>query len=818
MLKSSLNTSVSWIFKQPFYYCIKVFGLAIGIMCLVLLIAYVRYIDSYDAHMDNRENTYRVVSQFVSVETGQIIRPEIGSNAWLEAIRKEYAGQYVNLVSSAKRTGALSREEFSFDQEFYIAEPGIVDVFNLQFIAGSPASALEGPNKIILSESAAVKYFPDEPQILGKPLLLNGAHTLEVTGIFQDIPKNSNFPVNAVISYGSVDAVLGPNFLRNSNWVVYDGLRMFMTFKDKPTAEFVASDLEDLPMRRAPEQNLDAIKRAQLTLGLQPVSAVYLDPLTGNFNGDDLTRRNTYIGIWLLGLLVIASACVNHTSLTLAQLRLRIKEVGVRIALGATRLDLIAQFLFESFLVSIPALLIALAFVIAFLPVFSSIVSVPMETGEVISAGLWGYISLAIVTICLLASVAPVLFWKLSGVRAFLSKEKAQRNRGAIAFVQFAITTVCALVVLGVYLQIDFLKDVDVGLNPENVVIMDTRYSEGQGTPINFQAMKNEMLQIPGVASYTSASVMPPNIGNYTRWERRIDGGESVDVVVSHIVVDPDFLSTFEIPLIAGRNFSAERSAELLDQDSTDGEFGILLTENGARRFGIASPAEAIGQRFTAALDRENARTYVVIGVIKDFQFYPSENEAYSIDILQGTTDPLRSIALRLNENDERITNQVAAVWRKFVPGVPLNLTFVEEVISRDIKAKTEGFVRAAAMAATVFLATALFGMYAQASYVCEESTKSIAVRKILGSSVLGILGNLLKRFLMPVVCSFTVAIPLGFYGITSFYESFQATVGYPVWWYACCLLVLVAVALAAVLPQSYRAVTRPPVTFLRYE
>jgi putative ABC transport system permease protein len=283
-------------------------------------------------------------------------------------------------------------------------------------------------------------------------------------------------------------------------------------------------------------------------------------------------------------------------------------------------------------------------------------------------------------------------------------------------------------------------------------------------------------------------------------------------------VADPEFLPTYQIELLAGRNFSAEFPADLLSRDASASTFGILMTESGIERFGIASPSEAIGQVFRSSID-QNDRTYVVIGVVRDFKFVPSESVGRSVAIIQGTIEPQRTIILRLQENYSAATiGAIEDTWKKFLPATPLDVTYMEEVVRGDVREKTEGLALAALAAAVIFLSTAVFGIYAQASAICEQYAKAIAIRKILGGSVIAIVCSLITQFLLPVVLSFLLAIPLAVYAIDKFYSSFQATAGYPLVWYACCLLGTIALAATTVFSNSYRVAIRHPINSLRYE
>lgn len=217
-------------------------------------------------------------------------------------------------------------------------------------------------------------------------------------------------------------------------------------------------------------------------------------------------------------------------------------------------------------------------------------------------------------------------------------------------------------------------------------------------------------------------------------------------------------------------------------------------------------------------MDADN-RTYVVIGVVKDFLFSPMESDVRSVAILQGSTEPLRNITLRVSGSyDASTIDKVKSVWTRHLPEVPFNIVFLEDLIDAEIGDRTESLSLAVSMASIVFFCTAIIGIYAQASFVCDRNAKSIAIRKVLGSSMQSILSMLLIRFTLPIFCSFVLALPVAIYFIRVFYSSFQETPGFPVHLYFVCLSGIVLIALMTIFTHCKRAAARHPIRTLRYE
>ncbi|MGV3592514.1 MAG: ABC transporter permease [Gammaproteobacteria bacterium] len=822
MFLTNFRVAISWAMKQPLYYALKVLGLALGIMAVALLVSYVDFVAQYDAHIPARDRIYRLTGEYISRENGDRVRYHFGSNAWVEPFKQEYAGEFTSAGVVVERNGVLAYETTVHDQDFYFADPNIIPLFGLTLVEGDAADALIGPNKILLSESAAVKYFGTAEGAVGKTLTLDQAHYLAVSGVFQDLPRQTNFPMEALVSFDTTERVLGEAVRRNSLWIMFNRYTMFVRFDDPAKAQAVNADLPAFAYRRSPEQDLPILERNKFTLRLQPLSEVYLDPLTGNTSGDDFTRRNTYVGIWILSLLIILGACVNFISLTIGQLQLRLKELGVRTSFGASKSSLVIQLVAESLIVSGPAVLLSLNLLYALVPAFAAVVAVPMMIDDVLTFDVWGWVALLVLLVCAFVSAAPVLLSSQDTVKGLALKRHTARLSwragSAVVFFQFALSTLAALIVLGIFLQVSLLRNIGTGFDPRNLVSTDTRYEGANADASGFEALKTELGQLADVEALAALSVIPPNTGSFTNWIRMGDG-EPLQHTMSHIRVSPDFLSTWRIAVIAGRNFSLDYPSELITNEVTAGQtFGILLTRSAVRRFGFASPEDAVGQPFKYSMDTIDLN-YTVIGVVEDFRFSPMESDVESIAVLLGTVEPLRNITLRLREGyDTAAIDDINAVWSRHIPGVPFNISFMEDVIGEEIAGRTQSLALAASMATIVFFCTAIIGIYAQAAFVCDRNAKSIAIRKVFGSSKGSILRLLLAQFSAPVVASFALALPTALYFIREFYSSFQQTPGYPVWLYVLCLGGIVSIALVTVLAHCQRAASRHPIHTLRYE
>jgi putative ABC transport system permease protein len=390
------------------------------------------------------------------------------------------------------------------------------------------------------------------------------------------------------------------------------------------------------------------------------------------------------------------------------------------------------------------------------------------------------------------------------------------RAASSVIFLQFALSTVSALMVLGIYLQVSLLRHVDSGLDTGELVVSDARFS-GPANAAGFEALKQELASLPEVEAISIQNVNPPSTGGYSTWISAVAGEPGTPM--SSITVAPEFLATWNVPLVAGRNFSREFPSELVVANAEPGRnFGILMTRSATRRLGYASPEDVLGEQFRYGLDRDG-RTYTVIGVVEDFRFSPIVSDTRTVAVLLGSVEPMRSFALRLRKGaGQEAVDAIRTVWNRHIPGVPFNLRFMDDVINAEINAKTQSLALAASLATLVFFCTAIIGIYAQAAFVCDRNAKSIAIRKVFGSSRSSILRLLLAQFSAPVVASFALALPTALYFIREFYSSFQQTPGFPVWLYVACLGGVVAIALVTVFAHCQRAAARHPIHTLRYE
>ncbi|MGM0632088.1 MAG: ABC transporter permease [Pseudomonadota bacterium] len=825
MFGSYLQVAFNWILRQPFYYVVKVLSLAIGVGCGALFFAHYQYILGFDRHIDNFDNTYRVLTAFTSPETGERVRPYYNSGAIVDPVRNEYRDQLLYMGSLLRRTEMFTRGEQNIVQEFMLAEPDIPRIFDLDYVAGDPRTALDGPGRMAISETAARRHF-GSVQAVGQTVTVRDDFSLEVSGVFRDLPETANMQFEVLVSEETGPRLYGEDFMSDRRWSVYTGYLVYASFEDQRQAQSVIDDLETFVERRAPEQQMVRLQEVQLGISLQPLSEIYLNPLNGGFNGMDYTRRNTFLGLLGFAVLVVLAGFINYISLTLAQARLRRREMGVRLAFGATRRQIVGQYAIESLLVSIPALLLAIAFLYFIIPVFSAVTDSGLTVVDAVSPGVLTVMAVAIVVVCAVSCIAPVAFLRSAYIAGILSGSDQrstlrQHSGAAIVFGQFAFSTLLCLVVLGIYLQIEYLEELEMGLEPDNLLILDNNYSSRDPDAFSYQGLYNELLALPGVASIGPSSLAPPRTGNFTGWAHSAGDGVT-EVDVSHAFIGPGFLEAYGIELLAGRDFSQEFPGDFHERDINGRQdMGILLTERAVRRFGLPSPQEAVGTQFRSVFNPDDTNTYRVIGVIENFRYNVAESPIRSLALLRGSAQPQRNFGIRLDPaaaDIERTVQQIDAIWSRHVPELPPDHQFMDQIMAEQIAEMSEDLSMTALIAAAVSFTIAVFGIYAQASYVCERRAREISIRRVLGGSVPSILLLLVRSFIVPVVLSFVVAVPLAWYLLQRYYASFPETVGFPLQWYIPALVLIIVLASATVLSQCYRLAMRNPIHAIKYE
>ena len=792
MLKSYLITAYRNALKNKLYAGINVLGLAIGITCCLFITLYVQHERSYDQFHEKKDRIFKVYRT-----TDRDGYGEIGptSAPYAEGLRNDFPEEVEATVRVMPRSGLITHGEKAFtgDNITFVGRD-FLRVFTFPLIQGNPATALNEPSSIVLTAEMARKYFGDEDPI-GQTLEYEYEYPMVVTGVLAPVPENSHLEIDFLASVHLFEQEEWFTGWWNNNLMTYVLLKegaeeaavesQFPAFMDK----YLGADFERLGLR--------------LGLTLMPLTDIYF---ASDTKFDAWTKHGnasmTYIFL-AVALFILLIACINFMNLATARAARRATEVGVRKALGANRRDLIYQFFGESFLTTFIAVLLTIVLMTTLLPLFNQFAEIDLTLpldNFVFPLLLLG----VVVVVGLLAGSYPALFLSafvpvkaLKGGSQIGAKGKYLR-KGLVVF-QFVISIVLMVAVLVVNQQMDFVQDQRLGFDKEQVMLLEIDSDELYNKRENF---KNRLRQDPRIAHVSMASGEPG--GFHDMYSFSVEGKEK-EVIMNTVFTDTEYLSSVGLTLVTGRNFSPQRSTDTLE--------AIILNETAIRSLNW-SPEEALGKEITNPFSDSIPRR--VIGVVEDYHFASLHNKIDPLAIMMGTD--YRVIAIKMTTGPVApVVDLVSEAWSAVVSQHPFAFTFLDESYDQLYRAEQrQGQIFTLFASIAVFIAC--LGLFGLVTFVAEQRTKEIGVRKVLGASVLQLVQLLTKDFAVLVLVALLIATPLAYYVMEQWLADFAYRVPIQPLVFVIAGASALLIALLTVSWQSARAALANPVDALRSE
>lgn len=806
MIKNYLKITLRNLANQQLYTFLNILGLSIGIASCLLILLYVHHELSYDTFHERAERIYRVglngkiADQEVFTTN---TTPPLAFTAVEEFPEVENATRlYTHWGDQVVRYG----ETVISEEDVLMADSTFFEVFSFPLLAGDAVTALVDPTSVVIPEDVAYKYFGDEPP-LGKTLLLGSDKTPHtVTGVLEKLPDNSHFHFSMLRSMSAVE------YSRSEGWF-NNSFQTYLLLYEGASAESLEAKLPGLVEKYVgPEVkqflgvSLDEFfgQGNQYGYFLQPLLNIHLysdleDELEPN--GDI-----TYIYIFAaIGFFILLLACINFMNLATARSANRAKEVGVRKTLGSLRTHLIRQFISESLLLSFIATLLALVAAWLLLSPFNNLAG--KEISSILFTKPWFILSLLglMMLVGLLAGSYPAFY--LSSFRPaevlkgkLKSGMKSSGVRNGLVVFQFFVSITLIICTLLVYQQLEYTRTKNLGFEKENVIIIDGvwRLSEGQQT-----TLRQELAEQSSVINASISNNVPPGVNNTTIFRKKAD---EQDILISTYNVDYEHLPAMQIELLEGRNFS---------RDFPTDTAAVLLNEAAVREFGFDDPlSEEIryfgGGEYGTYLDLK------IVGVFKDFNFETLRNN-------------IRPLALMLTSRGGKISVRTAAgdpsstlatienLWEKHAPDQPFQYSFLDEDFDALFRAERR-LGQVFLVFTSLAILVACLGLLGLASFMAEQRTKEIGIRKVLGASVASVVMLMSKDFTKLVLVSFVLAIPLAYFIMHSWLKgfAFSISIGPSIFILAGAAALLVA--WLTVSWQSIKAASADPVKSLRSE
>jgi putative ABC transport system permease protein len=704
----------------------------------------------------------------------------------------------------------ITYEEDSYmEKKFLLADSNFFEFFSFKLLQGDPHSVLSGPNKIVLTESAARKIFSYSGEGDNTPIgkLVNlgtGEWPVTVTGIVKDPPGNSHFHFNMILSMESWDESRNPMWISN-NLLSYVKLEEGIAWKS------VEAKLPDMVRKHVGPQ-------VQMALGIDLDEffaqggkyGYYLQPLL------DIHLRSTLDGelepggnintLYLLTVIVLALilvACVNFMNLSTARYTRRAKEVGVRKALGGTRKFVMLQFLGESVLMCFISTLAALMILFLVIPQFNSVSGKMLIITQLFSPQYIGLMVLLALIIGIMAGSYPAFYLSsfkplevLSG-KISAGLKSAGIRKGLVVF-QFTISIGLITSTLLIYKQLVFLQNQDLGFDKENVLVVNN--ADALGT--QKKAFKDQIQNISGVVGSSVSTMAPPNVV----WSDVFHPikENSSDNAFHYFFADEDYAEVMNIELVAGRFFSEDYPS-----DST----AIVINEAAARLIGWEN---AVGEKMRTYRNQDGSDVRHIVGVVKDYNFQSLKDEITSLVIFNGSQGKLLSIKLAPGKILSQV-DLIESTWKELVPGVPFEFSFIDD--SFDAAFRQEQRLGKIFMIFTgLAILVACLGLFGLATFTSEQRAKEIGIRKTLGSSSFGIVSLLSREYIKLIILAFLIASPLSYFMMSKWLMGFTYQTSLGVTIFIAGGLAGLIIAILSVGYQSFRAANRDPVKSLKYE
>jgi putative ABC transport system permease protein len=803
MLKNLLTIAFRTIRKDKTYSTINILGLTIGITCSLFLLMYILDELSYDRYHTNADNIYRIVSNIK--EPDNAFTWAVAQKPVAEELRNNYpeVKNVVRFDGIGKTLYKHGIKEFN-ETDFYVADSTVFDMFSYTFIAGDANTALDNPFSIVLTEKIAKKYFGETSSAVGQSLqTINGegvAEDFKVTGVIEDVPLNSHFRFEALISSNSYPKNQG-------SW----GNFGVFTYIQLPPSYDLAKMYVSLDSIIKQKVN-PIFEQYGITVKyeLQKITDIHLHSKIQDEAeaGGDISYIYIFSAVAAFMLII---ACINYMNLATARSVNRAKEVGIRKVMGSQRFQLLIQFIAESIVMAFIALAISLVLIYALLPAFNTLANKQLPFSYILQP----QIILSLIGIMFFIGIVggsyPALY--LSGFNPVqVLKGKLAAKGGSVVFrkvlvvLQFGISIFMVISTLVVFNQLQYMRNKDLGFAKEHVVRLNLNERELRNKA---QVLIDALKQTPEIAGIGMANSSPgEGIGKLLLKVEENDGKMS-DRGVDLYTADFDFVKTMGMKIVTGRDFSRE-----VISDTT---YAVLVNEAMVARMSWKDP---IGKKFIFAGGGPNGTALEkrVVGVIKDYH----QNSLYdAIEPLMILLDKRNNYAfIRTGEGDVRQTlAAIENVWKKTFPTFPFEYVFLDQDFNSQYKAdekRSQIFTLFSGL--TIFIAC--LGLLGLTAFTTAQRTKEIGVRKIIGANVSGLVYLVSKEFFLLVSIGIVLAFPLAWYFTNTWLRNFAYRIELNGEWPTFILAALLAfiITLATVGYHVIRAAMANPVTALRDE
>ncbi|HEX5151159.1 MAG TPA: ABC transporter permease [Parafilimonas sp.] len=802
MFKNYFKTAYRNLKRNKAYAFINTFGLAIGIAACFLIFLVIKFESSFDNFHPKGNSIYRVSTEFHTQDgvdySGAVAFPVAkGLRVDFPQI-KEVASIFRNGGQITVEDGTAQLKKLQEDHFFY-AEPEFFNMFNFGWLAGDPKTSLKNPNNAVLTQETAEKYFGNWKSALGKTIKYENKDLYTVSGILKNIPHNSDFPLSVVAPYSAMEHT---NLNNNLNdWVsTFGGAYTFVVLPSSlPVAKF-NRELKAFAKKHKPaEYAADAYV-------VQPLSEMHYDEEFGNFNGHTFSH-SLINALSVIGIFLILIACFNFINLATAQAVNRSKEVGVRKVLGSNRSQLAMQFLGETGLIVLLALIIAVIIAMFTLPFLNKLLEVHISMNFLNDPSLIAFVLSAGIMITFLSGIYPAII--LSGfnpITALKSRITAKMVGGislrrALVVVQFAIAHILIIGMFIVVSQMNFFRNASLGFDKAAIINVPLPGDSINHTKIDY--LRNQLLSNSSITNVSFSFGSPSANGNWNSDFRYNHAVKSTNFSANLKWADPDYFKTYNLHFIAGRPYRASDTVR---------EF--VVNETLLRKLGIRNPQDAIGKEINFW---DGGKVANIVGVVRDFNSY-SLREPMAPVVLSTWRDVYQTINIKIKPGAEKsVLPFIEKLWTNTYPDYAYNYEFLDETI-KNFYSQENQLSQLYKIFAGIAIFISCLGLYGLVSFMAVQRTKEVGIRKVLGASVRNIIFLLSKEFTILVVIAFIIAAPVAWYIMHQWLQNYTYRIPVTASIFIVAIVSSIIVAWIAVGHRAIHSALANPVESLRTE
>ncbi len=808
MLKNYFKIAFRNLLRHKMYSIINISGLTIGITCCLLILFYVFYELSYDKFFKNADRIFRINTDLKFGAT-ELALPVV-SDMMGPILKKDYpqVEEYTRIYNIDNNVYIKKGDQFFNERRMACVDSTFFKVFSFPVLYGNKEYALNEPNSVVITQSIADKYFGTDNAV-GKYLETNiyGNTLFKVTAVIKDMPDNSHFQFDFLFPMKTLRYEWG-NFV-SSNFHTYLLLRKGVDYKEFEKNFEEYNDRYSIPYAKKVLQiksKEDFYKAGnKIENSLIPITDIHLYSKRVQELSPSGNIEYVYI-LSAVALFILLIACINFMNLTTAGSANRAREVGIRKVLGTERKNLVFQFLTESILTAFISVIISIVIAYDILPLFNNLIGKKLDSKIIFSTPILIFLLVLPLLVGIIAGSYPSFYLSrfMPGeiMKGKLSRgSKSGKLRSTLVIFQFAASIILITGTFIIYRQLNYIQTKKLGYQKDQMLIINDTYMLGN----NVNSFKNEMLKVPGVISGTVSSFLPiPSERNFSAFYTSAADVAGSGLTMQRWRIDYDYFKTLGIKLIEGRNF--------LRDFGTDSA-SIILNETAVKQLGFKDPLNKLMYTWVAG---GRIKTYKVIGVVKDFNFESLHQDIGPLCFVLEPSNGLITFKVSAGKISS-IINEAEYKWKSIAAGMPFSFRFLDDSFNEVYKNERRiGLIALSFSVLTIFIAC--LGLFGLATFLVEQKTKEIGIRKVLGASIPSILFMLSKEFLKWIIIANIAAIPVAYYFMNNWLNDFAYRINISWWIFAFAGGIALIIALATISVKALRAAAANPVKSLRYE